>query len=298
MKRAMLSEVTAQQGSAPTVSVAPLFTVDSFNNGIAFGQQKLEPGADVREVLALKLNDDSELARLRSRYLLKRENPFHELELQLMKLSQQGILGRSVIFLGTTTDPFYPFEGKFDASMKFLQLFERYTPGRLVIQTRSPLLVIGLPVLKRLGKRASVTMGVETPIEEVVKRYTPSLPKVSERLQAAQALRKFGIPVTLQVAPLLPYGEWKTDAVKFAELLIQHGDYIYVSPLTAGGDGNVRRVRTTPVAKMLASERRFHWLRPDAANPLISAIEILAPHKLVLPELAPEAAKQMSIFAA
>lgn len=276
----------------------PTYTVDSFSNGIAFGQHKLDAAEDPRDYYSLRIRDDSELVRLRSRYVLHRDNPLAELERQLMRLSTQGVLRSAVIYLGTTTDPFHPFAGKFDASMKFLELFMRYTPGKLIVQTRSPLVVIAMPVFRKLEHRAAVTIGVETPNEDAVARYTPGLPRFEERLKAASALRRFGIPVTLQVSPVLPYGDWRKDAAAFAEVLVEHGDCVYVRSITDGTERVERQIRSTPLAKRLAEDRKFHWLRPDTAVPLLNAVEALAPEKLKLPNLKNLGARQLDMFAA
>jgi DNA repair photolyase len=290
----MEKEQTAsrQQGFSIT------YTVDSFADGIAFGQHRLEEGQDPRDFYGLRLKDEADLVRLRSRYVLHRSNPLHELESHLMRLSRQGVLASSVIYLGVSTDPFFPFEGKFDGSMKFLELFQRYTPGLLIVQTRSPLIVIAMPVLKRLGARASVTIGLETPDEEAVRRYTPGFPRVADRLKTATALRRFGVEVSFQVSPVLPYGDWKKDAGKFAEVLNANADRIYVKPLSDGTDRTERAVRNMPLAKRLAEDRRFHWLRPDAASPLITELEKLAPEKLKVPERRHLRERQMKMFAA
>jgi len=274
------------------------YTVDSYVNGIAFGRHKLSAGDDPRDCYNLRLQDDENLVNLRSRYLLHEKNPLAELENHLMRLSRDGILGSAIIHFGCTSDPFFPFDGKFDASMKFLELFQRYTPGMLVVQTRSPLIVIAMPVLKRLGKHASVTIGLETCLEESVARYTPAYPRVEERLKAATALRNFGVSVNMQVNPVLPYGDWRRDAGTFAEILVRNADYIHVKSLTDGSDRIENRIRTTAVAKKLAEDRRFHWLRPDSANPLITSIEKLAPEKLAIPEWKHLRQKQLSLFAA
>jgi len=274
------------------------YTVDSYANGIAFGQHKMEDGQDPREVYRLRFRDDSEVIRLRGRYALHNHEPLLELERHLMLLSKQGVLRSSVIYFGTTTDPFHPFEGKFDASMKFLELFLRYTPGMLCVQTRSPLIVLALPVFKTLGKHVNITIALETSSEESARRYTPGFPRIGERLKTVQALRRFGIPVSLQVYPLLPYGDWRKDAGGFAELLMEHGDNIYVAGLSDGSERCERRVAQTPLAKKLAADRAFHWLRPDSANPLISEIEARAAEKLAAPVWEALQTKQMEMFAA
>lgn len=274
------------------------YTVDSYANGIAFGQHRAGAGQDMRQVYRLRLHDDTELIKLRSRYSLHSKQPLDELERHLMLLSQQGVLSSSLIFFGATADPFHPFDGKFDASMKFLELFLRYTPGMLCVQTRSPLVVLALPVFKTLGRHIHVTMGVETPSEAAVSRYTPSLPRVEERLRTAEALRRFGVPVSLQVYPLLPYGDWRRDAGAFAETLCQHADHLYVGSLSDGSELCERKLSGTSLAKKLANDRMFHWLRRDAAVPLLNEIEARAGGKLAAPGWEQLQSKQVEMFAA
>lgn len=280
------------------IKPVPVFSVDSFDNGIAFGQHRYVSDSNLRATHRLKIMEDEEIIKLRTRYALYHGTPLQKLELRLMRLSRYGLLRHSVIYFGTTTDPFQPFEGKFDASMKFLELFRRYTPGLLVVQTRSPLVVIAMPVFRKLGVHAAVTIGIETNINEMAQRYTPNLPRVEERLKAARALRNFGVEVTLQVGPVLPYGDWKKDARPFAELLSDHGDYIYVQPLTDGSEQRERQVRTTALAKRLAEDRRFQWLRPDAHIPLTNELEKIAPQKLKEPVRSHLKTRQVSMFAA
>jgi DNA repair photolyase len=275
-----------------------VFTVDSFADGIAFGQHRAGEDDESAGHYDLRIGPEGEVAKLRSRYTLNPTNPLWELERHLMRLSRQGVLGSSTIYFGTSTDPFFPFEGKFDASMKFLALFERYTPGLLVVQTRSPLLVIAMPVLKKLGDRAAVTLAVETHLEDMVRLYTPGFTRVDERLRAATALRRFGVEVTLQVAPVLPYGDWRRDADAFAEVLDQHGDRVVVRSLNRGTPDCEKRIRHSSVAKRLAQERKFQWLRPDAATPLLNALDARCPKKLASRPMPKAQTRQMSIFAA
>ncbi len=275
-----------------------IYSVDSFSNGIAFGTHKSEGTQDPRYVFSLRLDSEPQPMKLRSRYILHQNNPFHELENHLMRLSKRGVLHEAIIRFGVTTDPFYPFEGKFDVTMKFLDIFRRYTPGLLSVQTRSPLIVLAMPVLQKLGVNASVTMAVETICEESVKKYTPEAPRASDRLDAAVTLRRFNIPVTIQVNPILPYGEWKADAKTFAKAIVNASDNICVGSLTDGSDAMEKRLRGSPLAKKLAKDRKFHWLRPDSGVPLISAIEEIAPEKLLIPARTMFGSKQLEIFAA
>lgn len=290
----LIAQEVSKKASFPNL----IFTVDSYSNGITFGQHKVREGQDPRQAFRLRMIEEDQLVRLRSRYALHKQNPLQELERQLIRLSKQGILANSTIYFGNSTDPFYPFEGKFDASIKFLDLFTRYTPGMLIVQTRSPLVVIAMPVLRKLGNHAAVTIGIETCDETSVRRYTPGLPKVCERLKAVSAMRHFGIEVMLQVNPVLPYGEWKGDAQNFAGILCSHADYININSITDGTECTEKRIRGSEVARLLARDRRFHYLRPDSADPLINAIKLIAPQKLEVPKRASLSDRQISIFAA
>ena len=202
----------------------PILVVDSYARGISIG--RIDPDGS-----GLELEMDGERSSpmsLRSRYVMKQGEPLFDLERHLQRLSVRGELRRATVIFGVTTDPFHPFDEKFATSMKFLEIFERYAPGRLIIQTRSPLVVIGLPMLKKIKDSTFVTVGIETPLEEVSRRYTPDLPTVSERWKTIRALRRFGLKVGVQVAPILPYGDWRKDAHAFAEQVCREGDFVVV----------------------------------------------------------------------
>lgn len=276
-------------------------SVDAMDDGIMFGQLTLGHDQDLRDALHLRLPESEGFPKVRSRYELHRNNasnPLWELERHLARLSNQGVLGRATIVFGVSSDPFFPFEGRFDVSMKFLQLFERYLPGLLVVQTRSPLVVIAMPVFRRLGSRVSVTMAIETNSEEAVRRYTPGLPRIEERYRALRALRNLGIEVNVQVSPLIPYGDWKHDAKGFAKELAENSNFVHVRPMMAGGINDEKKIRQTLLARRLVQDRKFHWLRPDAANPLIGSLEEIAAEKLKIPSRKHHIRKQIGMFAA
>jgi DNA repair photolyase len=275
-----------------------IYTVDAFDGGLAMGLHVLPENENPLEEFSLRLPGEQQVVRLRSRYMIDKRTPCSELEKQLLRLSHQGNLRQSTIVLGVNNDPFHPFEGRFDASMKFLSLFERYTPGLLCIQTRSPLLVLALPVLKRLGKHCVVHFGIETPLEEMVRCYTPQLPRVGERLKAIRSLARFGIPVRAQVSPVLPYGDWERDACSFAEQLVEDVSGIDIRGLSDGSEQREQQLRKTPIAQKLAREGHYHWLDPNADRPLRCAIDEMAPHLLEAPKWDHLQDPQLGMFAA
>ncbi len=268
----------------------PILVVDSYARGISIG--RIDPlGA------GLELEMEGERMRpmsLRSRYVMKKGEPLGDLERHLQRLSARGELRRATVVFGVTSDPFHPFDEKFATSMKFLELFDRYAPGKLVIQTRSPLVVIGLPMLKKIRGSTYVTVGIETPVEEVARRYTPDLPTVSERWKTVRALRRFGLRVGVQVAPMLPYGDWRRDAEAFASQLCAEADFIAIRSLihVAG----VARP-STPLARKLATDRNFFWLRQDTHVPLLEAVAERDSTKLFHPAGLQPVDPQLRLFA-
>lgn len=251
------------------------FTVDLFQDGVAFGRHKLNSGAGRTggEQLLLGYEEATEVAKLKSRYVFHKDAPLMRFEEELIKLSRNGMLREARITLGVMSDPFHPFEKRFDFSMALLNLMERYQPGQIIIQTRSPLIVIALPILKRMHKNIVVTFPVETPNDEVSLRYLPSMPRPSERIKAIRTLRNFGIQVAIQVAPLLPYGDWRKDAAKFAEFIIHNSDYAIIRSIMQLA--SPKKLRESLLVKRLTADRQFFWLREDTTQPLLNAISKL-----------------------
>jgi len=251
-----------------------IFIVDSYTDGISFGRARdIDPTYGYCPV-PLSLESEDLLGRLRSRYALhKSDNPLYDLERNLQSLSAQGLLSRATIVFGAATDPFLPFDTKFAASMKFLEIFKRYTPHRLIIQTRSPLIVLAMPVIRQLGRHVLVNVGIETFNEAVVKRYTPELPRIEERVKILKALKSFNVPTGVQIGPVLPYGDWREGAGEFAAKILELTNTVTISGLIDFAKGSRSAPYADRVAKALADDRSFHCLRRDAAQPLIKALQ-------------------------
>lgn len=217
------------------------------------------------------------------KYYLYRKQALEAVEKHLSLLNQRGMLNSTVIYFGSASDPFLAFHKKFDLTTGCLNLFEQYKPQKLLIQTRSPMVIAALPVLKLLGERSVVVIPIETHLERSVVRYMPGKPRIAERLVATQGLRRQGVVVDLCVSPILPYGDPKRDAWDFAELLTRHSDYISLGCLSDGSESSERHLKNIPIAQKLASDEQFLFLRPKAYSYLLNALLSIAPEKLELP---------------
>lgn len=134
-------------------------------------------------------------------------------------LEDYGSLSSTVVVLGMTSDPLHPFDGKFDVTLKLLEMIAARRPQYLVVQTRSPLIVLALPILKALGDRVSVTIALEAARDADNERLTPDQPRPSERIKAARALKRLGIETVVQVAPVIAADNTKRRIREFAAVI-------------------------------------------------------------------------------
>ncbi len=274
--------------------------LNAYPNGITVSQHECsEDSKFILESFQLRLRDTREFRLPKGKYYLYRDAVRTALEKHLSALHKSGVLARTTIYFGTVTDPFLSFRKKFDVTMACLEVIEKFKPGRLVIQTRSPMVISALPALKELAERSVVSIPVETILEDSVSSYTPGLPAISERFVAASGLRRQGVTVNLQVAPALPYGDFYKDAWKFAELLESYGDYITFGSLALGRKEEERQLKQFAICQKLAADKRYHFLRPYSYRNIFKALQEIAPEKLELPVREDGSkSKQLNLFAA
>ena len=276
------------------------YTIDVSNSGIEIGRNILHSEDDPREKFALvfpNYNTVNLITRKVPLELNGQANPaLVKLEQKLAGLSERGLLGSSHFVMGVKYDPFHPFKERFDTTMKVLRIFKKYRPGLLSIQTRSPVVVIALDVLKALGENVEINLGIETCRDDVARALSPELPPPTERLRAALALKRFGVNVNIQISPLLPYGNWQTDAIKFAEILAKHSNRVYIDPFIIENRGN-KRVLGTVISRSLLNHWGKVWIGEGSIEPLVSALNKIAPDRLSLPPRQKEN-KQLSMFVA
>lgn len=108
-----------------------------------------------------------------------------------------------VIYCSPVVDPYQPAEAERCLMPELLGEAARNPPRRLVIQTRGPLILRDVELL-RLVPGLRVSFSLTTDDEEVRRRFEPHCATFEERLAVMQALRAAGIDVWAALAPLLP----------------------------------------------------------------------------------------------
>jgi DNA repair photolyase len=116
------------------------------------------------------------------------------------------LAGLEAVVVGTATDPYQPAERRFQVTRGVLEALAEHDGLRVVIITKSPLVVRDLDVLARLATRSrlSVHVSLITLDRALARRIEPRAPTPEARLRAVQRLAEAGIDVGVNVMPVLP----------------------------------------------------------------------------------------------
>jgi DNA repair photolyase len=108
--------------------------------------------------------------------------------------------------MSSVTDPYQPVEKELELTRSLLQELAEFHQPRLVIQTRSPIILRDIDLLKRF-EHLQVNMTVTTDSEVVRKIFEPLCPSNELRLAAIEALVTAGIDSRITLTPLLPLND-------------------------------------------------------------------------------------------
>jgi DNA repair photolyase len=139
----------------------------------------------------------------------------------LLNKARATIWGRR-IFLGSATDPYQYIERHYRLTRQCLEILVECNLARLIVHTRSHLILDDLDLLRQFGARLRVGFSVPTDDDRVRKRLEPKAPTIAVRLKTMQHLRAAGIRVHAAVAPVL-----YCHPRRFATLLREAADGVY-----------------------------------------------------------------------
>lgn len=139
-------------------------------------------------------------------YLDVKINAPELLKAELEKLEKRfGKKDFGSIFFSSVTDPYVGLEAKYQLTRKCLEVLADFGySGTIAIQTKSPLVIKDIDVLKRLKK---VTVGFTvTTLDDKVSRFLETkAPPVSLRLKALKELHEAENNTYAFIGPILPY---------------------------------------------------------------------------------------------
>jgi DNA repair photolyase len=111
-------------------------------------------------------------------------------------------LAGQAVYISSVTDPYLPAERTLQLTRGILEVLMPRQP-RLLVQTRGPLVVRDLDLLRRF-RAVRVNMSIPTDSERVRQIFEPKAPPLEKRWHAMDQIRAAGVPVGICVTPMLP----------------------------------------------------------------------------------------------
>ena len=136
------------------------------------------------------------------------------------KRDNWGYWDGKLIYMSSVTDPYQPIERKLEITRELLSIMAEQHKPKLVIQTRSPMVVRDCDLFQRIennGGRVQVNMTITTDDEDIRRTFEPYCPSNSVRIQAIAKVQAAGIDACITMTPLLLV----KDAHIFSESLLK-----------------------------------------------------------------------------
>jgi DNA repair photolyase len=185
-------------------------------------------------------------------------------------LLRRELRPHQAIYCSPLTDPYQPAEEQQGLMPEILRAVADSPPKAFVIQTRGPLILRDLNLLKAAGAR--VSFSITTDREDVRRIFEPHCAPIEERWRTVAALRDAGIPVFAALAPILPCDP---------EALIRRALAETTSPIVAD-PFHVRQTKrsgaTTREPALAICERYGwkDWLQPEFHRGLLARMRSVA----------------------
>ncbi len=189
------------------------------------------------------------------------------LERELRKLESAGKLRDATIFMSSATDPYQGYERTLRLTRRALELFVRFRPRRILLQTRSPLIERDRELLGELGANLLVSLTIETDDETVRRALTPTSAAIARRFTTVRRLRAAGIFTQIAIAPMMP-----NHAERFAALVAEAADRVIVDTYFAGDGAHGRRSRALGMGELYRRLGYEGWFAPGAESALLAAL--------------------------
>jgi DNA repair photolyase len=160
--------------------------------------------------------------------------------------AQRHRLHRQSVFLASATDPYQPLEREFRLTRGCLEVLLQCPTTRVLLHTRSPLVLQDLELLKAFGSRLTVGFSIPTDDDTVRQVVEPHAPPIPSRWAAMERLAGGGIEVNLAACPLMPVRDLEAFARRAKE-----------SGASGAWVGSLRLLKDDPFYGVLA---RNDWL--------------------------------------
>jgi DNA repair photolyase len=171
-----------------------------------------------------------------------------------------------IIYCSPLTDPYQPLEAEARIMPGIWRAIIEHPPRVMALQTRGPLLLRDLELLK--AARARVSFSLTTDDDAVRRRFEPHCASIEERLKAMQILCQRGIDVFATLAPILPCDPERL--VRLAASVTSHpliGDPLHLR------ETKPRGATTRPGAFRILAQLDPEWPAPERQAEVVAKMK-------------------------
>lgn len=159
------------------------------------------------------------------------------------------------LFMASATDPYQPIERDLRLTRRCLEVLLRCPTTRVILHTRSPLILQDTGLLKAFGEQLSVGFSIPTDDDTVRQVTEPDAPPIPTRWSTVERLARAGIRVGIAAAPLMPV----RDGEAFARRARASG-------ASSAWVGSLRLLPEDPFYALLREKGWLHVLDPGYAE--------------------------------
>lgn len=122
------------------------------------------------------------------------------------ELLSRGLRPHQTIYCSPLTDPYQPAESEGRIMPGLLQAVAEHPPRVFVVQTRGPLILRDIDLLRRAAEKTAirVSFSITTDRDDVRRIFEPLCAPVDERWRVVETLQDAGIETSVAIAPILP----------------------------------------------------------------------------------------------
>jgi len=170
---------------------------------------------------------------------------------ELLWAQRHRLYGQSV-FMSTATDPYQPLEKEFRLSRRCLKVMLECSSARVVVHTRSSLILQDIDLLKEFGPRLQVGISIPTDDDMVRQIIEPHASAIPIRWTTAERLSAAGIHVNISATPMFPM----QDTAAYVRRCIACGAKSFWA-------GHLRLIKDDPFRRLLQKHGWVHILEDN-----------------------------------
>jgi DNA repair photolyase len=180
--------------------------------------------------------------------------------------NQRHKLHNQSLFLASATDPYQPLEREFRLTRGCLEVLLKCPTTRVLLHTRSPLVLQDLELIREFGTRLTVGFSIPTDDDTVRQVVEPKAPPIPSRWAAVERLTAAGIQVGISATPLMAM----VDPGAFARRA-------RLSGASSAWVGGLRLLKNDPFYQVLDHHGWLHVLDKAYQNEVREALQSAMP---------------------